>query len=291
MYAYRLQVFRAVATHGSYSRAAREALHISQPAVSKHVRLLEEELEVELFQRVGKQVELTEAGRIVLDYAEQVLALAEDTRRALVDLQGLQRGTLRLGASSTPGIYLLPPVLAVFAQRYPGIILALETANSQRVIDGVLNRQWDLGVVGISPDEAMLHVQPYCRDTLVLIVPPSHRLAAQPTVTLADLVSQTWILREEGSASGRLAERALRNHHLKQGHNLVLQGSEGVKQAVIAGLGVAMVSRFAITLEVQQGVLRALPVTDLQIERDLSLIWRKDVRLPAAVSAFLDMLE
>ncbi len=290
MYSYRLHVFRAVATHGSASRAAREALHMSQPAVSKHVRMLEEELEVKLFQRLGKQVELTEAGRIVLDYAEQVSALAEDTRRALLDLQGLQRGTLRLGASSTPGIYLLLPVLAAFAQDYPGITLALEIANSQRVIDGVLNRQWDLGVVGITPDEALLHVQPYCRDTLVLIVPPSHRLAGQPVVTLADLVGETWILREEGSASGRLAERALRIHHLDQGHTLVLQGSEGVKQAVMAELGIAMVSRFAITLEVQQGVLRALPVADLQIERDLSLIWRKDVRLPAAVSAFLDML-
>lgn len=290
MYAYRLHVFRAVATHGSYSRAAREALHISQPAVSKHVRMLEEELGVELFQRLGKQVELTEAGRIVLDYAEQVVALAEDTRRALLDLQGLQRGTLRLGASSTPGIYLLPSVLAAFARRYPGITLALEIANSQRVIDGVLNRQWDLGVVGVTPDEALLHVQPYCRDTLVLIVPPSHRLAGHPTVTLADLVGETWILREEGSASGQLAERALRTHHLEQGHTLVLQGSEGVKQAVMAGLGIAMVSRFATTLEVQQGVLRALSVSDLQIERDLSLIQRQDRRMPAAALAFLELL-
>jgi DNA-binding transcriptional LysR family regulator len=290
MYAYRLQVFRAVATHGSYSRAAREALHISQPAVSKHVRMLEEELGVELFQRLGKQVELTEAGRIVLDYAEQVVALAEDTRRALLDLQGLQRGTLRLGASSTPGIYLLPPVLAAFARRYPGITLALEIANSQRVIDGVLNRQWDLGVVGVTPDETLLHVQPYCRDTLVLIVPPSHRLAGRPTVTLADLVGETWILREAGSASGQLAERALRAHHLEQDHTLVLQGSEGVKQAVMAGLGIAMVSRFAITLEVQQGVLRALPVSDLQLERDLSLIQRKDRRMPAAALAFQELL-
>ncbi len=202
MYAYRLQVFRAVATHGSYSRAAHEVLHISQPAVSKHVRLLEDELGVELFQRLGKQVELTEAGRIVLDYAEQVWALTEDTRRALLDLQGLQRGTLRLGASSTPGIYLLPPVLAAFTRRYPGITLTLEIANSQRVTDGVLNRQWDLGVVGITPDEALLDVQPYCRDTLVLIVPPSHHLAGRPAVTLDDLVGETWILREEGSASG-----------------------------------------------------------------------------------------
>src|SRR5688572_972505 len=223
MYSYRLQVFYAVATSGSFSRAAREILHISQPAVSKHVQALETELGVMLVQRVGKHVRLTEAGRIVQQYAEQVLGLAQETQRALRELQGLQRGTLRLGASSTPGIYLLPSVLATFARRYPGITLALEIANSQRVIDGVLNRQWDLGVVGVTPDEALLHVQPYCRDTLVLIVPPSHRLAGHATVTLADLVGETWILREAGSASGQLAERALRTHHLEQGHTLVLQ--------------------------------------------------------------------
>lgn len=218
------------------------------------------------------------------------MALADDTRRALLELQGLQRGSLRLGASSTPGIYLLPTVLAAFTQRYPGITLALEIANSQRVIDGVLNRQWDLGVVGITPDEAQLEVQSYCRDSLVLIVSPRHRLAARPLVTRADLVGETWILREAGSASGRLVEHALRTHGLAQHHTLVLQGSEGVKQAVMAGLGIAIISRFAITLEVQQGVLRALPISDLQVERNLSILWRKDIRLPAVVPAFLDLL-
>ena len=119
MYSYRLQVFHAVATTGSFSRAAREVLHISQPAVSNHVHALEEELGVTLLERVGKRVLLTDAGQIVQHYAEQVLGLAHDTQRALRELQGLQRGTLRLGASSTPGIYLLPPVLAAFVRAIP----------------------------------------------------------------------------------------------------------------------------------------------------------------------------
>jgi DNA-binding transcriptional LysR family regulator len=290
MYSYRLQVFHAVATSGSFSRAAREVLHISQPAVSKHVQALEEELGISLLQRVGKRVTLTEAGRLVQHYAEQVLALAADTQRALRELQGLQRGTLRLGASSTPGIYLLPPVLAAFVQRYPGITLALEIANSQRVVDGVLARQWDLGMIGIPFEHPHLHVQPYWRDTMVLIVGPHHRLATRPAVTLADLVGETWIFREAGSASGQVVKDVLNGAHLMQEHTLVLQGSEGVKQAVMAGLGIAMVSRFAVTLEVQQGVLRVLPITDVQAERDLCLIWRQNSRLPAAVHAFLEVL-
>jgi DNA-binding transcriptional LysR family regulator len=290
MYSYRLHVFHAVATSGSFSRAAREMLHISQPAVSKHVQALEEELGVPLLQRVGKRVILTEAGRIVQHYAEQVLVLAADTQQALRELHGLQRGTLRLGASSTPGIYLLPPVLATFVKRYPGITLELEIANSQRVVDGVLARQWDLGMIGIPLAHPHLHVQPYWQDTLVLIVPPQHRLATRPAVTLADLVGETWIFREAGSASGQVVKDVLNGAHLVQDHTLVLQGSEGVKQAVMAGLGIAMVSRFAITLEVQQGVLRVLPITDIQVERDLCLIWRQDSRLPAAVHAFLEVL-
>ena len=290
MYSYRLQVFYAVARYRSYSRAAREALHISQPAVSKHVQALEAEVGAPLVQRVGKRVDLTEAGRLVQQYAEQVLALADETRRAMLDLQGVQRGTLRLGASSTPGLYLLPPVLAAFTQAYPGITLAVEIAQSGQVVAGVLQRVWDLGVVSGTPDEASLHVQPYCRDTLVLIVPPTHRLAAQPTVTLADLVGETWILRATGSASGQEVERALQAHHALHGHSLRLQGSAAVKQAVMAGLGIAMVSRYAITREVQHGFLRALAVADLQVERELTVIWRHGVRLPAAASAFLDLL-
>jgi DNA-binding transcriptional LysR family regulator len=168
--------------------------------------------------------------------------------------------------------------------------LALEIANSQRVIDGVLARQWDLGLIGIPLAHPALHVEPYWRDMLVLIVPPRHRLAAQSAVTLADLAGETWIFREAGSASGQVVHAVLNGAHLGQDHTLVLQGSEGVKQAVMAGLGIAMVSRFAITLEVQQGVLRALPLTDVQAERDLCLIWRHDSRLPAAVRAFLEVL-
>jgi DNA-binding transcriptional LysR family regulator len=290
MYSYRLQVFHAVATAGSFSRAAQEILHISQPAVSNHVHALEEELGVLLLQRVGKRVLLTEAGQIVQHYAEQVLGLAHDTQRALHELQGLQRGTLRLGASSTPGIYLLPPVLAVFVARYPGVTLALEIANSQHVVDGVLARQWDLGLIGIPLAHPSLHVQPYWRDTLVLIVPPHHHLATRPAVMLADLAGETWISREAGSASGQVVTGVLNGAHLVQNHTLVLQGSEGVKQAVMAGLGIAMVSRFAVTLEVQQGVLRVIPITDVHAERDLCLIWRHDSHLPATVRAFLEML-
>jgi DNA-binding transcriptional LysR family regulator len=151
------------------------------------VQALEEQLGVKLFHRVGKQVELTEAGHLVLECAEQMHTLTDDLYRALLELQGLQRGTLRLGASNTAGTYLLPPILAAFTRRYPGITVTLELSNSPQVIAGMLSREWDLGFAGTVAEHAQLQVQPYCWDSLVLVVPPQHRLATHSAVRLADL--------------------------------------------------------------------------------------------------------
>lgn len=290
MYSYHLRVFQAVAKYRGYARAAREELFISQPAVSKHVQALEEEVGAKLFCRVGKQIELTEAGALVLQCAEQMHLLTEETRRAVRELQGLQRGTLRVGASITAGTYLLPPSLAAFAQRYPGITLSMDFANSQGVIAGMLDRQWDLGMAGNIADHPQLEVHPYYTDPLVLIVPPQHRLAMLSTVTLADLAHEAWVLREPGSASRHVVEQALRAHQMPWQLRLALPSNEAIKQAVMAGVGIGMVSRLAVTLEVQDGRLRIVPVCDLQVERQMSIVRRKDARLTAPAEAFLSLL-
>ena len=290
MYSYHLRVFHAVAKHGGYARAAREELFISQPAVSKHVQALEEEVGAKLFCRVGKRLELTEAGALVLRCAEQMRLVDEETRRAVRELQGLQRGTLRVGTSTTVGTYLLPCCLAVFAQRYPGITLSVDFANSQGVLAGMLDRQWDLGVAGHITDYPQLDVQPFYTDTLVLIVPPQHRLAMLPTVTLADLAGEVWVWREPGSASRHAVERALSAHQVPWQLGLALPSNEAIKQAVMAGVGIGMISRLAVTPEVHNGRLCIIPVGDLRVERQFSIVQRKDTRLPAAAAAFLSLL-
>ena len=290
MYSYHLRVFHAVAKRGGYARAAREELFISQPAVSKHVQALEEEVGAKLFSRVGKQLELTEAGALVLQCAEQMRLLTEETRRAVRELQGLQHGTLRVGTSTTAGTYLLPTDLAAFAQRYPGIALSLHFTNSQGVMAGMLERQWDLGVAGDMVDHPRLEVYPYHTDPLVLIAPPQHRLAARSPVTLADLAHEAWVLRESGSASRHVAERALSAHHIPWQLRLALPSNEAIKQAVMAGMGIGMVSRLAVTSEAQDGRLRLLSVGGFQVERQFSIIRRNDVRLPAPAEAFLRLL-
>src|SRR5262247_1692841 len=291
MYSYHLRVFHAVTKHGGYARAAREELFISQPAVSKHVQALEEEVGAKLFCRVGKRLELTEAGALVLQCAEQMRLVNEETRRAVRELQGLRRGTLRVGTSTTAGTYLLPLSLAAFVQRYPGITLALDFTNSQGVMAGMLGRQWDLGVTGNIVEHPQLEAHPYYTDSLVLIVPPYHRLAAQATVPLADLAHETWVLREAGSASRHVAERALSAHQVPWQLRLALPSNEAIKQAVMAGMGIGMVSRLAVTSEVQDGRLRLVSVCDFQVERQFSIVQRRDARLPAPAAAMLALLQ
>jgi LysR family transcriptional regulator, low CO2-responsive transcriptional regulator len=290
MYAYRLQVFQAVAKHRSYSRAARDELHISQPAVSKHIRALEGELGVTLFQQAGRQIELTEAGHLVFQCAEQMRVLTGETRRALLELQGLQRGTLRLGASTTVGTYLLPALLAAYVQRYPGITVTLDISNTRGVIAGMRDRAWDLGLAANVPDQPPLRRQPYCLDSLLLIVPPQHRLAGRGTVPLAELGGEAWVLREPGSASRQAIEQALRAHHVPWQERLTLPSQEAVKQAVMAGVGIGMVSRLAVTPVEQQGMLCIVAIADVRVERQISVVQRTDTRLPAPAQAFLHVI-
>jgi DNA-binding transcriptional LysR family regulator len=290
MYAYRLQVFQAVAKYRSYSRAARDELHISQPAVSKHIRALEGELGVTLFQQAGRHIELTEAGHLVLQCAEQMRVLTAETRRTLLELQGLQRGALRLGASTTVGTYLLPALLATYVQRYPGITVALDISNTRGVIAGMRDRAWDLGLAANLPDRPPLRRQPYCRDSLILIVPPRHRLAGRGTVPLAELGGESWVLREPGSASRQAIEQALRAHHVPWQERLTLPSQEAVKQAVMAGVGIGMVSRLAVTPAERQGMLCIVAIADVRVERQISVVQRTDTRLTAAAQAFLHVL-
>ena len=195
-----------------------------------------------------------------------------------------------MGTSTTAGTYLLPPSLAAFAQRYPGITLALDFTNSQGVMAGMLERQWDLGVTGNMVDHPQLEVYPYYTDLLVLIMPPHHRLAAQSTITLADLAHEAWVLREPGSASRHVAEQALSAHQVSWQLRLALPSNEAIKQAVMAGVGIGMVSRLAVTSEAQDGRLRIVSVCDFQVERQFSIVRRKDARLPAPAEAFLSLL-
>lgn len=281
---HRLRVFHAVARRESYSRAA-EDLHISQPAVSKHVLDLEEELGAKLFHRLGRRIVLTEAGRLMADYAQRIFVLADEARRALGELHGLERGTLRLGASSTPGSYLLPRVLAAFCARYPRLEVSLDITASRDVVDRVLRQDLDLGFVGAT-FTADLHVQPYVEDELVLILRPGHPLAALRAIPHEGLEGETFILRDPASGTRTVAEAELRTRGITVRRFLELRSVEAVKQAVVEGLGISFISRYAVALEVRHKVLAIAADPHLRFPRPLVMISRKEARLSPAALAF-----
>ena len=285
-----LEVLLAVARERSFSRAAKK-IHSSQPTLSEHVGELERELGKKLLYRRGREVTLTEAGRVFAEYAGAALAAVDGARQAVAELDGLAHGSLLIGASTTPGIYVMPGVIATFRQRYPGVELTLRIANSQVIEDRVKARELDLGVVGghaIGPGEECLAAG--LLDELVVIVPPGHAWAKRRDIRPAELAGQPLLVREEGSATRRVTERALQQAGVRYRVAMELDHTEAIKQAVLAGLGVAFVSTYAVRGEIATGRLRAVRLRGLRVRRHFHVLHHEARRVTASARAFMAVL-
>jgi DNA-binding transcriptional LysR family regulator len=286
-----LEVFLAVVGAGSF-RAAAGALHLSQPALSQHIAELERGLGARLLDRLGRRVALTEAGRIVTEHATRLFATLTSAREAVADLGGLRRGSLRVGASTTPGIYVLPAMIAAFEQRYPGIALTLTIANSAGIEERIRANELDLGVVGghgLRAGEEC--VSAGLDDELVLIVAPTHPWASRREIHAEQLTNERLLIREEGSATRQVMERALQHAGARLGRVMELGHTEAIKQAVMAGLGVAFVSVHALRNEMADGRVRALRLRGLAIRRHFHAIHHDARALSASARAFIGFLE
>lgn len=285
------EVFLAVARARSFRRAA-DALHLSQPALSQHVRELEGELGTRLFDRLGRTVTLTEAGRLLEEHALRLFATLAGAREAIGELLGLKRGSLLIGGSTTPGIYVLPALIAKFQTRYPGIRVALRIANSRIIEERVRANELDLGVVGghvLGPGERCLTAG--LVDELVLIVPPTHPWARRGSVPPGRLGDERLLMREEGSATRQVTERALDQVGVRFRVAMELDHTEAIKQAAMAGLGVAFVSVHAVEGELASGRLRALRLRGLPIRRHFHVIHHEARALSPAARAFVELLQ
>jgi DNA-binding transcriptional LysR family regulator len=285
-----LEVFLAVARAQSYRRAA-DTLHTSQPALSQHIHELESELAVKVFDRLGRSVALTEAGRLLQSHAQRVFGALDSAREAIGALQGLQRGSLMVGASTTPGIYVLPGVIGHFRQQFPGIELRLKIANSRMIEEGIRHNELDLGVVGghgLTPGEECLLTG--MDDELVLIVSPRHRWARRRTLRPSDLAGEALLMREEGSASRDVTMRALLRAGVRYQTAMELDHTEAIKEAVMAGLGVAFVSLCAVRREVATGHLAAMRVAGVPIRRHFHVIHHEARTLGPSARAFVQLL-
>ncbi len=277
-----------MARTGSFSRAA-ELLGITQPAVSLQIKGLEERIGIRLFSRRGRQITLTDAGKLVYGYVERIFALGDEMERAIDALKGLRAGSLVLGASTTLGEYVLPPILGHFHRLHPSIELKLEIANTLTIVRRVSAHQLDLGFVGDLPQEPQLHVEPLVEDRIVLIAAPESPLAHRGPLQPADLRGQKLILREEGSATRRHALREMARLGLELPIAMELGSNEAVKQAVAANLGIGALSAYAVRADVRAGTLAQLDLLGWSCIRPLNVIYVSGKLLSPAEQAFLNL--
>jgi DNA-binding transcriptional LysR family regulator len=285
-----LEVFYAVARHLNFSRAAEE-LYISQPAVSKHIKDLEKDLGVDLFRRDGRRVELTDAGRLVYDYAAHALVLTEGLRRALAELHGPGRGHLRLAATYALATYVVPRVLAAFQARYPDVELSLQVSNKGTAVRQVLQHHVDLGIIDSQVIPTDVQWQRFARVPIVLLSSPNHHFYAGGTVDLMELSQETIIAEEKGSDIREAVEQELERLRVRPARVLEIGNIEAIKRAVTASLGVAFLPRICVAGELSRGDLVQLVVQGFSLEAQLGVVFAKG-RPPSPIAlAFVALLQ
>ena len=291
---FRLRVFRAVAEEMSFRKAA-EVLHLSQPAVSQHIRALEEEAGVRLFDRArgeghGSQISLTEAGRVLLGYANTAAETMAEAQRALAALNDDAVGELRLGASTTVAQYVLPRILGAFLRQYPQVKLSLISGNTEKIVEAVVEERVALGIIEGPAMRRDVKTERMVQDEMVLIVNPTHAWAARKTaIAVAELTRVPLLLRERGSGSRRVVERALKMAGLPLRSLRVameLDSTEAIISGVEAELGVGFVSRWAVSKVLRLGTVRIVAVEGLEILRDFSFVRLSGAEMTGAAGAF-----
>jgi DNA-binding transcriptional LysR family regulator len=288
-----LEIFARVAALGSFSRAA-EALGLSQPTVSEHIRGLESELGLRLLDRLGRGAVATRAGELLLEYALRMLALQREARQALAGFQGRMAGALPVGASTIPGEYLLPRLVGRFREKYPEITVSLLIADSATVIDWVASGRVEVGVAGARPPHRPVEYRELSLDEEVLVVPAGHRWQGRAEVSLAELAGEPMVVRERGSGTRAALEAALAEAGLELGRLRVvgeMGSTQAIKQAVKAGLGVSVVSAVAVEEEARSGSLWPLRIEGLRVTRAFHVVTHQERTRSPLAEAFRIFLE
>ncbi len=284
---FRIRVFRAVAHHLNFSRAAEELL-LTQPAVTQQIKALEEEFGVPLFDRSRGRIALTPGGAALLPIAEGMKSLSDQAIAAVAAAYGQQAGELALGASQTIGQYLLPHLIAGFLRIYPRVRVTAISGNTDEVIEALLAHRIQLALIEGPAQRKELHVEPFMEDQLVLVVPAAHEWAGQEIEPEA-LAAEPLLVREFGSGSRRVVEQALEQAGVRIKDltpAIALDSTEGLLSAVEAGLGITFVSRWAVRHHLALGSLKLARVKGLELSRSLSLAYPAGPDATGSVGAF-----
>lgn len=286
---FQLETFLAVAEERSFSRAAAR-LHRTQPAVSQAVAKLEAELGEVLFERSARDGSLTDAGGVLRDYALKLLNLRTEAAGALAELRALHRGRLNLAANEYTCLYLLP-LLDEYRRQNPHIKVAVQRALASRIPDEVLLHSVEIGVLSFKPDDPQVQSVVVYRDDLSLIANPSHPLARAAEVSIRQLGTQTFVAHNIPSPQRQKVIQAFRRHRTPLNMAVELPSLDAIKRFVQMGNGVALVPGLTVQSEIAAGTLVRIPIKELQIERKLRLVYRRNATLSHAAVAFLKVVE
>ena len=286
---HQLTVFRTVAHHLSYTRAA-ELLYLSQPAVTQQVRAVEQALGVHLFARSGRGIVLTPAGQEFLLHTERLLAALAKTTRVVEEIHTLERGSVVLGASTSAGTYIVPPLLGAFHARYPRVQITLTVANRASIEEQLLHHQVDLVVMSLIERQERFIVEYLSSYELIVVASPTHRLAGRPALALRELKEETFLLREQGAGTRLDTEHHFELAGLSMRAYLELGSIEAIKEGVIAGLGIAVLPRDSVMLELESRDVVVLDVQGFPLHRRWFIVHLKGRRLSLAADALRQFL-
>ena len=285
-----LEIFMRIAEEKSFSRAAEKMLR-TQPAISIAIKRLEEELGEPLFDRSSKSGTLTEAGKILLSYAQRMLNLRDEAVGAIGELRGMYRGRLSLGANESTSLYLLPPLLLEYRRRHPHIRIEVFRNISERIPAEVLERNLDFGFLSFDPLHPALESLPIYRDELVLIVYPGHRLAGRRQVTVKELGGEQFVAHNVKTPSRTRIFELFAEHRTPLNIAIELATLETIKVFVRRQAGVAILPRLALKDEIASGALVEVPVRGMKIEKSLRLVYRREQTLSHAARSFLEIVK
>jgi DNA-binding transcriptional LysR family regulator len=286
---HQLATFQVVAKYCSFVRAAEE-LHFSQPAVSAQIRHLEKTLGVKLFDQIGRKTHLTQAGEELYLYSQKIFALIDETLEIIEALRSPYYGRLSVGADTTVGSYVIPSLLGKFRQIYPQVEISLEVLNRASLVEALMSNRVDIAVMGTVPADLPVEVEPFAFNELVLVAAPSHRLAGRKEVPIEELGREHFLLRESGSGTRAALERALQEADIPLQVSMQVGNNSAIKQGVAAGLGIALISRVAIDMELETHRLTILDVEGFPIVRQWRIVHLKDKYLSATTRAFKSFL-
>ncbi|KOO41199.1 LysR family transcriptional regulator [Priestia koreensis] len=290
MYYDELKTFVTLAEVKNFTKTAK-LLMISQPSVSSHIKNLEKEFQTKLFERSPKVLKITPTGEILYERAKQMIMIYDQTRQEILEHHHSIKGELKIGASFTIGEYILPSLLRDLQDHYPELELQAVIGNTEEVIQYVRRFEVDIGLIEGQTNEKTLSVHPFMQDELFITASTQHPLVQKEEITVAELQNQSWITREVGSGTREYLNHVIRSNGLKVKSLLTISSNQGIKESLISGMGLSLLSKYVIERDVRQNNLSVVKLKDYSFTRTLSYLYAPIMEQKKSVKMFIELLE